>query len=95
MIFNFLYIFQFFQLSEALPTRRKLVETKLMYLRTMTSQLDTTASWVLEVRAQVATAKHRPQNEKVAAIESIMVQSSGILKEFIIICTRVWASFNL
>lgn len=63
----------FFQLSDALPTRRKLVEIKLMNLRKMTSQLDTTASWVLEVRAQVATAKHRPLNEKAAAIQSVMV----------------------
>ncbi|CAL8109930.1 unnamed protein product [Orchesella dallaii] len=62
------------KLTEALPTRRKLVETKLMNLRKMTSQLDTTASWVLEVRAQVATAKHRPPNEKAAAIESIMIR---------------------
>jgi len=44
-----------------------------MSLRKLTSQLDNTASWVLEVRAQVATAKHRTPHEKALTIDSIMV----------------------
>ncbi|XP_035715809.1 dystrophin isoform X4 [Folsomia candida] len=62
------------KLADELPKRRKLVECKLMNLRKLTSHLDTTASWVLEVRAQVATAKHRPPQEKSAAIENIMIR---------------------
>lgn len=53
-----------------------------MNLRKLTSQLDTTASWVLEVRAQVATAKHRAPQEKTAAIENILVNIDYVTLKF-------------
>lgn len=67
-----------------------------MNLRKLTSHLDTTASWVLEVRAQVATAKHRPPQEKSAAIENIMVtNNNNLMKDEYHYCHILYAQIRM
>ena len=52
-----------------------MAEQKLTSLRKLKLQLDTTASWILEIRAQLATAKHRPVTERDIVIQSVLVSS--------------------
>ena len=67
------YAFFFLQLYKKLPEERQLAEQKLSSLRKLKMQLDTTASWILEIRAQLATAKHRSDNEKTIITHSVLV----------------------
>jgi len=61
------------QLTNVLPTHRVDAEQKLAKLRKLTNQLDNVASWVLEVRASLASAKHRPDSERIGVVKRVVV----------------------
>ncbi|CAG7815669.1 unnamed protein product [Allacma fusca] len=64
------------ELIKKLPQERQLLEQKLSSLRKLKLQLDTTASWILEIRAQLATAKYRSEHEKALIIQGVLTRVS-------------------